>query len=98
MATGKLAQAIEAKKESKRLRAMRHQHPELEIIEVSRSTRMAVQEVQENFSADLQDLAEIEAEKLGITGKGYTFQVSEGVFTRPKQERPPAKPGRRTKP
>lgn len=94
-ATGALALAMEQKHESKRIRALRRQNPELEIVECSRDTRMKVQEIQENAQAEIQELAEQEATDLELNGQGFTFQVSEGVFTRPKQERRPARPGRR---
>jgi hypothetical protein len=118
-----LAQELEEKanrlvRESKRLLALRRAHPELEIIEVSREVRLAVQEIQETAEADMleifpaeararfqkvqeaaqaeiQQIAEANADQFGIMGQGYTFQVSEGVFTRPKKERLPVKPGRR---
>jgi hypothetical protein len=95
---GKLAQEIERKRDSRRILALQRQRPDLEIVEVPRDARMRVQEIQEEASADMLEVVEEAARELGISGQGYTFQVSEGVFTRPKQERPPQKPGRRSKP
>lgn len=89
-----LAERMEEKRDSKRLRLLRQQHPELEIHAAPPELRGRVLELQEELTHAIGEAADAARTAIGLA-PGFTFHVSEGVFTRPKKERPAARPTRR---
>lgn len=89
-----LAERMDEKRDSKRLRLLRKEHPELEIHAAPPELRGRVLELQEELTHAIGEAADAGRQSLGLA-PGFTFHVSEGVFTRPKKERPAARPPRR---